>query len=277
MARSLLALAALAALAGPASGQAPALQPAWTLEGFARPESVALNASGDALYVSSIGGEGDARDGNGFISRISPDGRMLQERWATGFDAPKGMALSEGRLYVSDITRLHVVDAETGAIARTLDAAGSGFLNDVAVTPAGKILVSDSARARIYALDGDELTVWREGPRLRAINGLLPEQDRLIITTMAGLLLAMDYSSGEITELASGLGNGDGVAALGDGGYLVSEWPGRLFHVPPGGQSSTLLDERAGEVYMNDFLLVGDLLIMPNMSVDRVSAFRVAR
>src|SRR5687768_10544586 len=69
------------------------LGPLWTLEGLQSPESVHLSADGAFLYVSNIGGEGDVRDGDGFISRASLDGRMLESRWATGMDAPKGMAL----------------------------------------------------------------------------------------------------------------------------------------------------------------------------------------
>ena len=177
--------------------------------------------------------KGEARDGNGFISRIDLDGRMLERRWAVGFDGHKGLALKDGRLYASDITRLMVIDAGTGATLQAVEAPGAGFLNDVAVAPDGRVLVSDSGRARIYVLEGDRLTVWREDPRLGSINGLLPEADRLIITTMAGLLLAMDYASGELTVLAEGLGDGDGVAALGDGAYLVSEWPGGCFGSRP--------------------------------------------
>lgn len=81
---------------------------------------------------------------------------------------------------------------------------------------------------------------------------------------MHGRLLAVDWRSRTIKTLAEGLGDGDGIAALGDGGYLVSEWPGRLFHVSAGGESKTLRDLRDEKRYLNDILLVGDRLIVPN-------------
>lgn len=267
---ALFSVLASAAMAG-----APGLEPAWTLDGFNSPESVALSVDGDFLYVSNIGGEGGVVDGDGFVSRISLDGAVVEHHWASGMDAPKGMALKDSRLYVSDITWLAVLDAADGRVLQRIEAPGSGFLNDVALAPDGRILVSDSARSRIYALEGDQLVPWREDPRLRAVNGLLPEAERLVITTMTGLLLAMDYQTGEITQLAEGLGAGDGVAPLEHGAYIATEWPGRLFHVAQGGAVSLLLDERPQNRYMNDILLVGDLLVVPRLSTGEITAYRL--
>lgn len=75
--------------------------------------------------------------------------------------------------------------------------------------------------------------------------------------------------------LAEGLGDADGVAALGDGAYLVGEWPGRLFHVAGDGSASVLLDQREAKHYLNDFIPVGDRLIVPNWEPSTVSAYRL--
>ena len=283
--RTLIAAAALLLAAagcaeakddGPAGdAPAPRLEPLWTLDGLRSPESVLASADGSFLYVSNVGGEGGDRDGNGYISRVSPDGRMLQAQWASGLDAPKGMALKDGRLYVSDITRLVVLDAATGRVDRRIDAPDSGFLNDVAVLPDGRVVVADSGKQRLYVLDGEALTPWLEDPLLRSVNGLLPEPGRLVITTMQGRLLAMDYRTKALTTLAEGLGNGDGVARLADGSYLVSEWPGRLFHVRADGSHSVVQDDREAERYMNDFLLLDDVLLVPNWQPGTLSAYRL--
>ena len=99
----------------------------------------------------------------------------------------------------------------------------------------GGVLIADSGAGRIYAIRGDAPTAWLEHELLDSVNGLLPEPDRLIVTTMAGRLLSIDYATRAITTLAEGLGDADGIAALGDGRYLVSEWPGRIFEVAPDG------------------------------------------
>lgn len=273
----LRALILAALFAGPAAAAAPKLVPLWTLAGLESPESVALSADGRFLYVANVGGEGDARDGDGFISRVALDGGMIERRWAVGMDAPKGAALKGGRLYVSDIDKLVEVDAASGRVTARYPAPGAKFLNDVAVAPDGRVLVSDSGSARIYVLEAGRMQVWLEDPKLRAINGILPEKDRLVVTTMDGLLLSVAWPGRAIGELARGIGDGDGLARLGDGSYLVSEWPGRLFHLATDGSLSVLIDSRASETYINDFILVGDRLYVPHWKPGSLAAYRVVR
>jgi hypothetical protein len=80
----------------------------WTLEGLETPESVYFDEARDTLYVSNIAGEMLEKDGNGFISRVGLDGQMLEARWVTGLDAPKGLVSDGTTLYVSDIDRLRI-------------------------------------------------------------------------------------------------------------------------------------------------------------------------
>ncbi|RNF82085.1 ATP-binding protein [Lysobacter psychrotolerans] len=275
---ALIAATLLAGCAGRApSGGPPKLEALWSTIGLANPESVVPDATGRFLYVSNVNGEGDARDGNGFIARVALDGRLLQREWATGLDAPKGLALVGNRLFVSDVTVLAEIDATTGRLVARHDAPGAGFLNDVVATPGAGILVSDSARSRIYAWRDGRMDVWLEHELLQSANGLLAQTDRLLVTTMRGRLLAVDWNTREIRTLAQGLADADGIAALDDGSFLVSEWPGRLFHVRADGTSSTLLDTRQEKRYWNDFLLRGDLLLVPNWEPGTLSAYRISQ
>lgn len=273
--RLLLLLAGALAAAVPAAAQ-PRLEPLWTLPGLANPESVVEGPAG-VLYVSNVAGEGDAKDGNGFISRVSTDGRVIEREWVRGLDAPKGLALKDGRLYAADITRLIEIDAVSGEVLARHEAPGARFLNDVAIAPGGEVLTSDSGGARIYALKDGKLEVWAADPRLRSINGLLPEADRLVITTMEGLVVAMDWTGRKLELLAVGVGQGDGVASLGGGDYLVGEWPGRLFHVKKDGAAAIVSDSREAKTYLNDFLLVGERLYVPNWEPGTLTAWRLVR
>jgi len=280
---SLGAVFALAACAQEApSADMPAgavrLEQVWRVSGLANPESVALSADGTFLYVSNVDGEGEIQDGNGFISRVSLDGRILDRTFATELDAPKGIMAGGDALYVADIDELVVLDAATGNMRRRVPAPGARFLNDLAFAPDGQVLMADSATQRIYAVRGDTAEVWLEHDLLDSINGLLPEPGRLIVTTMAGRLLAIDYESRAVTVLAEGLGNADGVAAIGEGRYLVSEWPG-LMHVvnTADGSHETISDTQAEERFMNDFLLVGDVLYQPHWEPSELTAYRVVQ
>ena len=264
-----LATAACAPEAAKASGASPvSLTAMWTVDGLAGPESVLLSADRGFFYVSNVNGEGEAKDGNGFISRISRDGIVLEREWATGLDGPKGMVLKDGKLYVADITRVVMIDAVTGKTEQVFDAPGAGFLNDVAMLADGGVIISDSATGAIYRVEGNAASVWIKDPQLRIINGLLTVGGKLYITTMQGLLLEADPATKALKVLAEGLGNADGLARLQDGGFLVSEWPGRLFHVTASGEITTVSDTRASETYIHDFLVTDDLtrkvLVVPN-------------
>jgi glucose/arabinose dehydrogenase len=253
------------------------LEQAWRRGGFANPESVALSADGAFLYVTNVNGEGEAQDGNGFISRVALDGTMLEPEFARGLDGPKGIMLGGDALYVADIDEVVVIDAATGAERRRVPAPGAQFLNDLAIASDGSVLVADSATRRIYALDDAGARVWLEDDLLTAANGLLPEPRRLVVTTMEGRLLAIDYETRSISVLAEGLGDADGVAALGGGRYLVSEWPGLMHVVEADGSHRTILDTRAHNRLLNDFLLVGDVLYQPHWEPGEVTAYRVIR
>lgn len=253
------------------------LEPIWSLQGLSAPESVAVSADWSFLYVSNVNGEGEAADGNGFVSRVSVGGKMLQEKWAAGLDAPKGLVLKGARLFVTDITRVVELDAASGKRVATHEVPGAKFLNDAALTPDGRILVSDSDTGRISALDGGKAEVFLEDPRLKSINGLLPDGDRLVIVTMQGLLLAMDWKTRELKEITRGLGDGDGIAALGGGRYLVSEWPGRMFEVASDGSNRVLLDTRGEKKFLNDFALAGDTLYVPHWEPGALTAYRLRR
>ncbi len=273
---------ALAACAQEApSDDAPAavrLEQVWRVGGPANPESVALSADGTFLYVTNVNGEGEAQDGNGFISRVSLDGEVLQREFATGLDGPKGVMAGGDALYVADIDQLVVLDAATGAIRRRVQAPGAQFLNDLAFAPDGQVLMADSATQRIYAVRSDTAEIWLEHRLLESVNGLLAEPNRLIVTTMAGRLLSIDYQSRAVTVLAEGLGDADGVAALGDGRYLVSEWPGLMYVVNAAdGSHETVMDTRSENRFLNDFLLVGDTLYQPHWEPSELTAYRVVR
>ena len=71
---------------------------------------MALGGDGRTLYIANVGGEGEARDGNGYISRATTGGKLHQQKWVTGLDAPKGAIVSGDKLYVSDIDRLVEID-----------------------------------------------------------------------------------------------------------------------------------------------------------------------
>ena len=136
------------------------------------PESVPLYPSKNILFVSNIDGKPDEKDGQGFISKVSPvNGTIIELNWVTGLNAPKGMAISSdsSKLYVSDITDLVEIDIANGKIINRYNAPGSAFLNDVVSDGQGNIYVSDTGTNTIYEFDSrnrSSLQIWLQNSEL---------------------------------------------------------------------------------------------------------------
>ena len=145
------------------------------------PESVLYDEARNILYVSNINGKSAERNGQGFISKVSLDGKIEVLKWVTGLNAPKGSAIYENKLYVSDIDHLVEIDVKTGKIVAKYPAAGAQFLNDVATDASGNVYITDMSAANsvIYKLSNGTMTVWMKGPEIKMPNGLYMEDKQL--------------------------------------------------------------------------------------------------
>jgi sugar lactone lactonase YvrE len=259
----------------------------WQAEGLDGPESAVLDSDEGVLYVSNVNGEAGAADGNGYISKLSLKGEILDKEWATGLDAPKGLALHDGKLYVSDIDKLVVIDTATGETVASHDAQGATFLNDVSAHEDGRVFVSDMMQNQIWKLEGDQFELWLEDEALGNPNGVLAEDDRLLLATwgkpkedfstdVPGHLKAIDYASKEITDLGDQpVGNLDGLEADGQGGYLVTDWlSGGLYKFDAEGKAEMIMDLNQGSAD-HEFVEGENLVVIPMMMDGTVAAYKV--
>ena len=261
----------------------------WVVSGLKAPESVVFDAENEALYVSNIAGEPAAKDGAGFISKLSMDGKIDTAEWVTGLDAPKGMVLSGGTLYVTDIDRLIAIDVAAGEVTGSWMAEGAQFLNDPAVDEQGRVFASDMLANRIYVFEGDSLSVWLEDQELQHPNGLAVEDGQLIVaawgrdiqpdftTRTPGHLLTIDLESKTIASYGSGqpIGNLDGLEPDGQGGWLVTDWiGGALYRVQPDGSFEQLFDLAAGSADL-EYIENESLALVPMMLDGTLVAHRI--
>lgn len=261
----------------------------WELGGFANPESALFDAERGIVYVSNVAGDPTGKDGVGYISRISPAGEMLEAEWVTGMNAPKGLILSGGTLYVSDIDQLVAIDVDSGEITNRWDAEGAIFLNDTAVDESGRIYVSDMIAEAIYVLDGDALSVLAKGEELAHPNGLKIADGQLIVATwgrdlqadfstlVPGSLLSIDLDSKDISALGSGegVGNLDGLEQDGAGNWLATDWVnGALLRIKPDGSHEMLVDLDMGSADLG-YIPADKVAIVPMMMNNSLLAYKV--
>ena len=269
---------------------APELSKLWeTKADFKLPESVIYDKENDVLYVSNMQDDPFKKDKNGFISKVDLDGNILKLKWVKGLNAPKGLAISKGKLYVGDVDQLVEIDIKKGKIANRYDAVGAALLNDVAADSKGNIYVSDTFTDTIYRLNTfGQLTTWLYSSKLQAPNGLHVEKDQLIVgswglptdgwaTDEVGHLKTVSLKTKKIKSLGNGkpVGNLDGVESDGKGAYFVADWvAGKLLHIQPNGRFKTLLELSQGAAD-HEVIHEIDVLIIPMMIDGKLIAFKI--
>lgn len=152
---------------------------AWVAQGgFCEPETV-LALPDDTLLVSNVC---DFRQrGNGYLSLLSAQGQALDWRVLEGLDAPLGMAFSGGRLYLVDNNRLKIFAWPGFELLRTTDLE-TAVANDLAISDAGVVYVTDTARHQVIRLlpDGTQ-TVLTGAARFKGANGIALNDGKLYV------------------------------------------------------------------------------------------------
>ena len=287
MRRALSALTALS-LVGFAAEAAAEPQKLWELTGFKTPESVLPDDSGQALFVSNANGGVLTKDGNGYLSKISPDGKMITAEWVKGLNAPKGLGLVGGTLYVADIDELVAVDIAKGEITKRYPAKDAVFLNDVAVDKSGRVFVSDTGTNTIWVLENGNFSVWLKDPKLKSPNGLLVDGDKLIVAGFGTLpddkqsgtpanLVQVSLADKKIRNLgdATPVGYLDGLAPLGGGAYVVTDWfQGVLYRIHASGKFEQLIDFDQGSADLT-YIPATKTAIIPLMLENKIVAYKL--
>jgi DNA-binding beta-propeller fold protein YncE len=244
MHKTLLAATVLAGVAGLASTAAaqPKLVKKWeSPAAFKVPESVLLDKANKVLYVSNIEGEPWGKDGAGSIGKLGLDGKVVAAEWVKGLNAPKGMAIVKGTLWVADLSDVVGIDIAKGAITAHVPVAGASQLNDLAADPVGVLYVSDSATKKVHRIDGTTVTTLLEN--LKGPNGVLVHGGSVYVLDNGGLYQVQKDKT--LKLLADGMeGSTDGVEPIKGGGFVVSAWSGVIYHVGADGTKHVLMDTR---------------------------------
>ncbi len=258
----------------------------WEVKGFKTPESMLFDKERNVIYVSNIDGKPTDKDGKGSIALLSVDGKKVNQKWLTGLNAPKGLALVKDTLYVSDIDSLVAIDVVTKKIIHRYSNEKAKFLNDVVADKEGKVYVSDFLDNTIYRLKDGDFEPWLSDERLETPNGLLIEKNRLLVgswgvmtegfaTKVAGHMKSIDIESKKISSLGNGkpIGNLDGIESDGKGGYFATDWmAGSILHINEKGEFKTLLDIEMGSA---DLGIMPNILLVPMMQDNVVRAYKI--
>lgn len=255
----------------------PQLEKVWEIDGFHLPESAVYDKKRGVIYIGNMGDGSQQKDG--FIAKIDMDGKVQKMKWLTGLDNPKGMELYENFLYVNDDQTIHKIDVTTGKIVAQHQPVGALGLNDLTIDENGTVYSNDFAGHQIFELkNGRSEVFWQHRTRGRP-NGIWNEKDRLLVAMFgSGELVAVDKTNRTGKVLHTDIGRGDGIEAVGENDYLITDYDGRIFYFSPLEHLYMLQDSR-GKKHTADLEYIPSekMLIVPNHRNNTVQAFRLVQ
>lgn len=252
----------------------PTLTLLWeTSDSLMTNESVLFDDATGTIYVSNIEGQDpQEKDGKGSIATVSKEGKIENAAWITGLNAPKGMAISNGKLYVTDIDELVEIDIATSKISNKWEVEGAQFLNDVAAHE-GMVYFTDMNTGKVHVYADGAISTISEGNT--SINGIAIGQDGTVYGLDASGLKKWDWDGG--TEIVnSTVTGGDGLIVLGDGNFIASRWQGEIWFANDSTQT-LMLDTKAAESNTADigYNAAEKIVYVPTFFKNKVAAYKL--
>lgn len=229
--------------------------------GFATPESVLFDSKSGAYFVSNINGAPLAKDDNGFISVLHHTGKVHDLKWIDGgakdvvLNAPKGMGIAHGRLYVADIDVVRMFDAKSAEPLGEIPIEGATFLNDIAVGPDETIYVSDSGLTAEFKASGtDAIYTINKANQVKTLikDASLGRPNGLLVA--GGVVLVATFGTGEMYGVGPNgkrsppnriaKGQLDGMVRVNERDVLVSSWGSQSILLgKPGGVFKPIIED----------------------------------
>lgn len=189
---------------------------------LSRPYSFVVDPATKEYFISSINGDEEARDNNGFITKVDESGKVVGLKFIEGgrngvtLHAPRGLAIVGQTLYVADLDHVWGFDKATGKLLLTLplgsgaipQAGYSSQLMDIAYDGKDLLYVSDRSGQAIFRIDvphGHQISTLVHDPQLSGPAGLAvhPKGDRLIVVSWDKGSIVEVRLDGTLTELIS--------------------------------------------------------------------------
>ena len=240
---ALVALAACKKSEPPVEQSAQAPMPSnIVVDSMQTPESVLWDSQADVYLVSNINGQPTVKDNNGFITRITPDGKVDSLHFIQGgrggvtLNAPKGSGIRGDTLFVADIDEVRMFNRTTGASLGSIRVPGATFLNDLDVGADGSVWFTDSGLKPDFSSNGSD-AVYHRDPKTGALhklasgtdlgrpNGVLADSTGAVVVTFgSGEVYHVDMAGHRTALPKPPHGQLDGVFRLADGTLVVSSW-----------------------------------------------------
>jgi len=242
---------------------------------FTGSESTLYDPAAGVIYASNGNTNAGEKDNDGFISVLNTDGTVRDLKWVEGnLHAPKGMALLGGKLYVTDIDEIKIIDVASASLEKTVPVDSAVFLNDLA-TDGQQLYFSDSRTGKIYSMtpDGSSTILSSTNPN---VNGLEYHDGHLYALDGEGLKKFSNDGNYTQETINTEVTGGDGLVILNDSTFVASRWHGEIFFIR-GDETTVILDTQAEKSNTADIGFIPDqnLVIVPTFLKNEVVAYEL--
>lgn len=238
---------------------------AWALQvtGLKNPAGFIVDPATGNYFISNENGGPSERDNNGFITKLDEHGKIVKLKFIEGgtagvtLHAPKGMAILDKTLFVSDINKVRRFDLATGRSLGEVDlsAFNVDFLTGLATDGAGLLYIADTGADTILKVDtrgGSKPTVFVKDTALAGPHGLA-------VNPATGTLVAVSWNEGRILEIAR------------DGSIKVL-FANSFFNARFGNLAGVDFDA-FGNIYVSDFSQGKVIRIDPDFRIQTIAEF----
>lgn len=176
------------------------------------PYSFVHDPTEKGYFISSVNGEPETADNNGFITKLDPRGKLLNLKFIQGgkgdvtLHAPKGMAVVEHVLYVADLDTLRGFDTATGkpVLALTIRSPASSQ-SELPQASLGD--VTFDGKGYLYCSDRKANTIYRVDPATQTFSVLVTDRtlagpSGLVVHPKSGQIIAVSWDKGKISEVS---------------------------------------------------------------------------
>ena len=254
------------------------LEKLWTVQGLNVPESVLPVPEEGIMYVSNIGTtDPSEKAGKGFISILTMEGKIKKLAWSTGLNSPKGMAISNDKLYVSEVDRIAEIELPSGKKLNEYVVEGAKFLNDIAADEDGNLYISDSQTNTVHKLSNGVLSVFARSENFTGPNGVLIFGNALFLGS-GNDIVKFDLETRDTEVYFSNTGGVDGIALIDEETVVFSDWPGIIHVMKKNGEKQLIYDSSSSATSKTaDFGYYSDrqLLYLPTFFQNTVICFRL--
>ncbi|MAD12251.1 MAG: hypothetical protein CMC04_05975 [Flavobacteriaceae bacterium] len=122
------------------------------------PECVFYDKETETLFISNVNGGTLEMNGDGFISQLNINGEFINEKLILNLNAPKGIYVKDGLIYITDINRLIIYDLLKKGRENIFVFENAESLNDIVVDDNGRIFISDFHANKLFLVNEEKIS-----------------------------------------------------------------------------------------------------------------------